>query len=111
MHLTQNNFVTDSDNGAITGSVKDDANTPLSGVKIELSQGTVVVATTLTDSNGLYEFTNLEPGSYTLSETNPVGYDKSVDPPLRCCWTMMSSSGLPTVALIKPAPAPHIISS
>ena len=65
--------------GAITGSVKDDANKPLSGVKIELSQSTVVVATTLTDSNGLYEFTNLEPGSYTLTEeTNPVGYDKNI---------------------------------
>ena len=43
-----------------------------------MSQGTVVVATTLTDSNGLYEFTNLEPGSYTLTETNPVGYDKNI---------------------------------
>ena len=45
-----------------------------------MSQGTVIVATTLTDSNGLYESTNLEPGSYTLTEeTNPVGYyDKNI---------------------------------
>lgn len=47
----------------------------LPGVRIDLldSQGNVL-ASTLTDSNGTYRFTNLRPGEYTVRETQPVGY-------------------------------------
>ncbi|KAI2514320.1 oxidoreductase [Fragilaria crotonensis] len=72
-----NNFV-DSDNASISGSVKDDSQTPLVGVKISLSNSTGVVATTLTDAGGLYEFTGLEPGPYTVTETNPDGYKTDI---------------------------------
>jgi len=47
----------------------------LEGVTIELldAQGNVI-ATTLTNSDGEYEFAGLTPGSYSLRETQPVGY-------------------------------------
>ena len=47
-----------------------DAN--LVGVLIKLldSTGTFVIATTLTDKNGNYLFTDLAPGSYVVMETN-----------------------------------------
>ncbi|MDA1053286.1 MAG: carboxypeptidase regulatory-like domain-containing protein [Planctomycetota bacterium] len=47
----------------------------LEGVVIELlnEQGDVV-ATTLTDSNGEYEFAGLLPGSYAVREIQPAGY-------------------------------------
>jgi serine-aspartate repeat-containing protein C/D/E len=48
---------------------------PLSGVKIELLNGTgSVVATTFTDNNGNYSFENLRSGSYSVRETQPAGY-------------------------------------
>ncbi|KAI2514176.1 protein of unknown function DUF11 [Fragilaria crotonensis] len=72
-----NNFV-DSDNASISGSVTDDEDKPLAGVKITLSDSTGVVATTLTDAQGLYEFTGLEPGPYTVTETNPDGYKTDI---------------------------------
>ncbi len=49
----------------------------LSGVTLTLT-GTndkgSVTATATTDSNGAYSFTNLRPGSYTITETAPSGY-------------------------------------
>ncbi|KAI2514321.1 protein of unknown function DUF11 [Fragilaria crotonensis] len=72
-----NNFM-DSNLGTISGSVKDDDDSPLAGVKITLNDSTGVVATTLTDAQGLYEFTGLVPGSYTVTETNPDGYKTDI---------------------------------
>jgi hypothetical protein len=46
------------------------------GVRIELlADDGRVVAETLTDAEGRYDFPSLEPGVYTLRETQPVGYD------------------------------------
>jgi len=47
----------------------------LAGVTIQLknSQGQVV-ATTVTDSQGKYKFSNLQPGTYTVHEVQPAGY-------------------------------------
>ncbi|WP_407652571.1 MSCRAMM family protein [Aporhodopirellula aestuarii] len=55
--------------------VRDSGEEGLQGVLIELinSSGTVV-ATTTTDANGNYSFTNLQAGEYIVRETQPVGY-------------------------------------
>ena len=55
--------------------VRDPGETSLSGVVVELldEQGQVV-AQTLTDSQGNYQFDNLIPGNYTLREQQPSGY-------------------------------------
>lgn len=48
---------------------------PLSGVTLELldSNG-VVIETTTTDSRGFYQFTNLNPGTYSVREQQPEGF-------------------------------------
>ena len=69
----------------VTGAVYNDplgdksGNTGLAGVVITatLSGGTPV--TTTTDASGLYTFTNLIPGSYTIVEGTPVGYESTGD--------------------------------
>ncbi len=69
----------------VTGGVYNDpladksGTTGLAGVVITatLSGGTPV--TTTTDASGLYTFTNLIPGSYTIVEGNPVGYESTGD--------------------------------
>ncbi len=48
----------------------------ISGVRIELlADDGRVVAETLTDAEGRYDFPALEPGVYAIRETQPVGYD------------------------------------
>jgi uncharacterized surface anchored protein len=71
---TGNDFV-DSDNGVISGSVKDDKSNPIPGTTITLKDSTgKVVQTTTTDSNGVYVFEDVEPGDYTLVESNLSEY-------------------------------------
>ncbi|MEN0111507.1 MAG: SdrD B-like domain-containing protein, partial [Planctomycetota bacterium] len=48
---------------------------PIAGVTIELLDAAgEVIATTKTDSDGVYSFTGLEPGTYAVRETQPEGY-------------------------------------
>lgn len=42
---------------------------PLAGAVFELREGTMVIGTTTSDSNGLVAFENILPGTYTLVET------------------------------------------
>ena len=67
--------------GSISGSVEEDIDEdgtcekPIPGVVVTLTTpGGQTVATTLTDSNGLYEFSDLPIGVYAVVETNLPGY-------------------------------------
>lgn len=56
----------DSDgNDAISGG-----DTPLASAQVDLSDG----RTTYTNAAGFYEFTDLKPGNYIITETDPAGY-------------------------------------
>src|SRR5262249_18506380 len=54
----------------------------IGGVTVTLSgsndQGPVNVVAT-TDANGFYQFTNLRPGNYTITETQPNAYKDGLD--------------------------------
>ena len=63
---------TDGDQAFSTGD------TPLTGVRIDLSDGQSTITDT-TDANGFYQFTNLMPGSYTVTENDPPGYVSITD--------------------------------
>ena len=83
--------------GSISGKVWNDVNgdcvyqpgtdIPLAGVQIDLldSHGNAVLddnghaITTLTDSQGNYEFDDLDPGTYEVFEHQPAGYDQGMD--------------------------------
>ncbi len=74
-----NNDFVDSDNGSIFGTVTEDQGMPLVGVTLTLTTSVgVTVATTATDSNGAYIFSNMEPGAYFVVETNPVAFPSNV---------------------------------
>ena len=78
--------------GSLAGKVYYDANfnglfdtgdSGLSGVFITLTgvddRGSQVSLTTVTDANGNYQFSQLRPGTYTLTETQPIGYDDGLE--------------------------------
>ena len=58
---------------------------PLAGVIISLTGtdilGNPVTATTTTDANGWYQFANLAPGTYSLTEIQPTGYVSNGEQP------------------------------
>ncbi|WP_374241629.1 SdrD B-like domain-containing protein, partial [Zoogloea sp.] len=67
--------------GTITGSVLEDTNndnmgdTPIPGVTVVLKDALGnPVASTTTDANGNYSFTNVPAGNYTIVEQTPTGY-------------------------------------
>src|SRR5205823_1260127 len=55
----------------------------LSGVTVTLggttTGGQPVNLTTTTDANGNYKFSNLQSGTYTITETQPAGYQDGKD--------------------------------
>ena len=79
------NFPEATSSGLITGTVYADVDndnfgdSPLSGVTIELLQGGVPIATTTTNSNGYYAFTNVAVGDYQIRQTDLGGYESVKD--------------------------------
>ncbi|MBM7772283.1 putative repeat protein (TIGR01451 family) [Actinokineospora baliensis] len=57
---------------SISGTVQDDGGNGIANVTIALS-GSATSSTT-TAPNGTFSFTNLAPGTYTITETQPTGY-------------------------------------
>ncbi len=78
-----NDFAELLEAASIAGSVLDDLGAPIAGVTITLTgtdvNGNAVTLTTTTDANGAYEFTDLVPGTYTVTETQPAGYGDTAD--------------------------------
>ena len=68
---------------SIAGSVLDDSGNAIPGVTITLTGtdvfGNPVTAETTTDADGNYSFTGLHAGTYTVTETQPAGYDDGPD--------------------------------
>lgn len=58
-----------NDNGVINAGEEG-----IAGVEIRLTQGGTVVATTTTNANGQYSFTNLVPGTYAVVEIQPASW-------------------------------------
>jgi serine-aspartate repeat-containing protein C/D/E len=59
----------------IRNCIFDPGEKPIAGVKISLyDQNNNLLATTYTDQNGYYKFSDLAPGTYTVRETQPTGY-------------------------------------
>jgi serine-aspartate repeat-containing protein C/D/E len=84
----QNNFgelLPTSISGRVYADLNDNAafdstDTPLGSVTIQLFDGAdSLVATTTTDSDGKYSFTGLQPGVYSVVETQPTGYIEGSD--------------------------------
>jgi hypothetical protein len=67
----------------LSGSVTDTTGSPLGGVVVALtttnSQGQQVTVYATTDSSGSYQFTDLQPGTYTLSVVPPSGYQNGAE--------------------------------
>ena len=60
------------------GNGVQDAGEPgVAGVVVELLQGSTVIANTTTSSSGLYSFTDLTPGTYSVVFHAPSGYSFS----------------------------------
>lgn len=67
---------------ANNNGVFDSGETPIQGATVALTGADAsgfVNKTTTTDVNGLYQFTNLKPGTYALTETQPAGYQDGKD--------------------------------
>ncbi len=66
------NFALKADLGKIFGTVTDSVTTlPIPGATIQVRNSFIVVATSITDSNGGYNFPNLAPDTYTVTASAP----------------------------------------
>jgi protocatechuate 3,4-dioxygenase beta subunit len=66
---------TDSDNDG----VRDAGEPAIPGATVTLTSETGDPVVLVTDENGYYNFSNLQPGTYTVTETQPAGYSDGKD--------------------------------
>ncbi|MFK8110871.1 MAG: SdrD B-like domain-containing protein, partial [Rubripirellula sp.] len=71
---------------SISGRVYNDANNnglvdagEMGIPNVLVTLGGTATATALTDANGDYSFLNLQAGTYTVTETQPIGFDDGID--------------------------------
>jgi protocatechuate 3,4-dioxygenase beta subunit len=66
---------------ANNNGIFDPGEKPIAGAKVALldASGKATGATAVTDSSGFYQFNNLMPGTYGISETQPAGYLDGLD--------------------------------
>jgi len=76
-----NDFVETADGGSVSGNVSDIDGEPLSGVVVTLVDGDPATTDpiTATNADGDYSFSNVEPGTYTLVQTQPANYTSVSD--------------------------------
>ncbi|CRK62069.1 internalin, putative [Alloactinosynnema sp. L-07] len=74
---------------SISGRVVDDAGNPIPNVTMTLTRPDGSTATVQTGPDGTYAFNDLPPGTYSIAETQPVGYADGPD-------TLGSAGGTPT---------------
>ncbi|MCH9617264.1 MAG: hypothetical protein SP4CHLAM5_07880 [Chlamydiia bacterium] len=61
------NFALNNDPGTVSGTVTvAGSGLPLSGATLQIKQGNITLGSDLTDNNGVYNFTGLAPGAYTI---------------------------------------------
>ena len=81
--LSSTQSVTPTTLASLSGFVTNTAGNPFNGTVVTLtttdSQGQTVTVSTTTDSNGFYQFTDLQAGLYTLIITPPSGYTTSTE--------------------------------
>src|SRR6266581_1041563 len=58
-------------NGRIRGTVRDAHNVPMAGATVRVMGGAAAARRTTTDAEGAYAFTNVAPGTYTVSAALP----------------------------------------
>ncbi len=86
--LLNQNFGLTTPNGSLAGLVFVDLNNNgtqqagepgIPGVTVTLTSGANVIATTTTAADGSFIFTNLPAAAYTVTETQPLGYNEGQD--------------------------------
>src|SRR2546423_9051602 len=63
--------VAHAQNGRIRGTVRDSRNIPMASATVRVSGGTAAARRATTDAEGAYSFTNVAPGTYTVSASLP----------------------------------------
>lgn len=66
--------------GVLNNGLRDGTEPGIAGVTVTLYANNAVISTTVTDANGIYGFTNLLSGTYSITVQLPAGYVSSKDP-------------------------------
>ena len=61
-------------NGSIRGTINDNTGAGVAGVAVALNSNGQTLRTTDSGNDGVYTFTNVSPGSYSIAITPPVGF-------------------------------------